>query len=145
MAVKTPGTDPDISMTNAQYVPQVSGDKFAGEDLPAGRLCYMENGDSGTQGRIYLAQPNDGAGSPSADHRGRVLGVTARSHKAGEPVTLFGPGTLVRYSDGGLTPGNLYYVGTDGQIDDSTTLNDDQGIAIALTTDAYILLRYGHD
>ena len=65
---------------------------------------------------------------------GQFLGVAARAALAGEPVTLFGEGAQFQWSSAGaLTPGSPYFVGgTDGTIDDTTTLGDTLGSFVAI-------------
>lgn len=143
MAVVSPGSDPDISLTNAEFVEQISGDFYAGEALSAARLVRVADGAASgeTAGDVYHSQPNDGTATPAADARGQVAGVVARDVPSGQVVTIFGEGTIVQYGGGGLNPGQVYYVGTDGQLDDSPTLNDQEGVALAISSNEYMLMN----
>lgn len=131
MATVTQSSESSVDMSTGVDAPKVADEALkAGEDLPAGRACYIDNGD----GQVYLAQPNDGTATPAADQRGNVVGITARSVNQGEPVTPFGRGVRWKYADAGtLTPGSRYYVGPDGQIEDTAQLNDQTGLFLALT------------
>lgn len=137
MASVTRASDVDIDMSNALYASQIP-DLTAGEDLAAGKLCYVKASD----GKAYLCMKDDGAGTPAADERGRVIGVTARTVKSGQPVTLFGPGVRIRLaSDGTLTPNDPLYVGDNGDLDTAPTTNDPNGVAIAINSTDVLFVR----
>lgn len=142
MANIAPGSDPDIDLSYGTYKRVLSGDMIAGEDLNAGHLVRVSNGDNGeTAGRIYHCQADDGAGSPASDHRGRVIGVVPKNYNQGEPVTVFGEGTRVQWGGGGLPQGDRLYVGDDGQVNDAAQENDQEGVAVAINSDEFVLTR----
>lgn len=142
MSTVAPGSDSDIDLNYGQYFRVLSGDAIAGEALKAGRLVRISDGSgSETAGEIYHCQADDGSGTPAADHRGRVIGVVPKNYNAGEPVTVFGPGTRVYYGGGNLSAGQRYYLGADGKLDDAATQNDQAGVAVAINSDEYLLMR----
>lgn len=121
---------PSLDLNTAKNAPQITG-LFAGEALDICAPCYIASGD----GLVYMSN------STAADEEAEVAGWTGRAVGIGEPVTLFGYGTRMRYA-AGLTPGNIYYLGTtNGRIDTASQVGDAQGVAIALTATDILVTR----
>lgn len=126
MALVTRSTKASMDSERGRFMPHLAGDLYAGEDLDPAAPCYIKASD----GKVYMS---NGTG---ANEAARVHGFTPTAYKAGDPVALFGPGTMFRYSDGNLTPGQPLYVGaTKGRLDTAATTGDDAGVAFAI--DAY--------
>ena len=128
-----PWSGASVDPMTAQYAPQIA-DLKAGSDLPLGACCYIDiNG---------LAQLCD---ATAADEKGSFHGVTGRSVKSGEPVTLLGPGTRLLYdAAAGLTPGMQLFLdvlGTGSLIDTAQT-GDTTGVAVALTTTDIMITNF---
>jgi hypothetical protein len=114
----------DTSTT--MYAFQLSG-KVAGEDLLVGQP-------------VYLKQSDDKIWKFAA---GQVLvGIAARNAKAGQPVTVYGPGTRFHASDTALTA-NVYFAGAGGVIADAATTDDAQGAFIRVSANDLMVIRAG--
>lgn len=121
MTLLTRASDAKIEAVSAVYAPQLAGDLYAGEDLDPVAPCHIE-----ADGLVYMSN------ATAADADANIDGWTMKGYSTGQPVTLFGPGVIAKYSDGGLTPGDTYYVGaTDGRLDDAPTTGDPNGCARA--------------
>lgn len=123
------GASPDTS--TALVGQQLSGDLIAATDLEAGSACRIH-----TDGKVYYSN------GTLANASAKVDGFTPKKYKAGQSVTLHGPG--VRYGYGaGLTPGDNYYLAaTDGRLDTAATTGGTVVIARAVnTTDIVIMAK----
>lgn len=129
MALVTRASDGSIDAVSGAYAPQISG-LVAGEDLDHLAPCYIKSAD----GLVWMCN------ATAANEASEMAGFTPRAVKAGQPVTLFGLGTRMRYGTG-LTPGNFFYLAaTAGRLDTAATVGDNQGVAVVLTaTDILIL------
>ncbi len=101
MPLITRSSRASIDGAQSMYHQTLAGNAIAGETIPAVCACKVN-----ANGTIGIAASADA-----------VVGVTAIDALAGEPVTLFGVQTRARYSDGGLTPGGLLYIGAGGVLD----------------------------
>lgn len=109
---------PSIDASTAQFSNQITG-LMAGEDLLACAPCYIKAAD----GKVY--QSNGTAANEAAG----IDGFSPRAVKSGQPVTLMGVGTRLRYGTG-LTPNNkLYIAATAGRLDTAATTGDAVGVA----------------
>lgn len=121
MALVTPVTPSGDAATN-MYVPQRSGDLYAGEALLACAPCYIKNSD----GLVYMSN-----GTAATEPAG-FDGVTPCAYAVGEAVTLYGIGARFKYGTG-LTPGAKYYIAaTAGRLDTAATTGDAVGVARAI-------------
>ncbi len=110
---------------------QIAAGLIAGEDLDIAAPCYIKSAD----GLVYMSN------GTAANEAAECVGFTARAVKAGQPVTLFGPGSRFGYG-ASLSPGDLLYVGaTAGRLDTAATTGDTVGVARALTATDIIMLR----
>lgn len=108
-----------ISGATASKIPASLG-LVAGEALDAAAPCYIKAAD----GKVYMSN------GTAADEAAELDGFTGKSYVAGEPVTLFGRGTIFHYAASGLTIGAPLYIGaTAGRLDTSTTTGDAVGVA----------------
>jgi hypothetical protein len=90
------------------------------EALDAAAPCYIKASDN----KIYMSN------GTSANEAAEIDGFTGKSYTAGEPVTLFGEGTIFEYAASGLTGGVPLYIGaTAGRLDTATTTGDSTGVA----------------
>ncbi len=117
MAQVARSTRAHLDTGTAQFAPQLSGgvpELRAGEDLDAFAACRIDE----TDGRVYMSS------GAAADANARVVGFTPRSAKTGEPITLFGNGIRLKYSDGLLTTfgAPLYLDTVAGRLNDAPTL-----------------------
>ena len=123
MALITNAADASLDVSTAQFAPQITG-LYAGEDIPACSPCYIKSSD----GKLYLSN------GTAANEAAEFAGVSPRSAKAGQPLTVFGLGARFRLSTG-LTPGDLLYIGaTAGRWDTSATTGDASGTLQVLTS-----------
>lgn len=123
MALLTPSTDISVDMISAEHAPQIA-DLVAGENLLAGAPVYIKSSD----GKVYMSN------GTAANEAAECVGFTARAAVARQKITIFGKGVRFRYSDGALTPGDKYYIGTTaGRLDTATTTGDNVGVAQAIT------------
>lgn len=131
MALITP-VSPSVDASTAQFAPQITG-MMAGEDLLAGAPCYIKASDN----LVYMS---NGTGTTEVSH---CHGFTPRATKAGQPVTLYGPGTRFHYAAGTMTPGTRLYVGaTAGRLDAAATAGDDVGVAFAISSHDIVVAGY---
>ena len=128
-----PWAGASVDPMTAMFAPQIA-DLKAGADLPLGACCYIDN--------AGLAQLCD---ATAADEKGSFHGITGRSVKSGQPVTLLGPGTRLQYDEAaGLTPGAQLFLdvlGT-GSLNDTAQTGDSTGVAVALTTTDIMITEY---
>lgn len=130
MATITRVTAASVDASTAQFAPQITG-LIAGEALDAAAPCYIKS-----DGKVYHS--NGTANNAAA----AVDGFTPRAAAAGQPITLYGPGTRFRYGSG-LTPGASYYLsGTAGKLDDAATTGGTAIIARAINaTDIVVMAK----
>lgn len=122
VVVKSAKASPDVS--TGLVAPQISG-KRCGEDIPSAMMpCHIR-----ADGKIYKAS------GAAADANARISGWSTRPSKINQALTLMGVGLVGRYSDGNLTPGNIYYLGAAGALDTVATVGDAVGCCEAI--DAY--------
>lgn len=130
MALITKSSSLSIDAVTAMYAPQITG-LVAGENLDAGAPCYIKSSD----GKVYMSN------GTAANEAAEIVGFTARSVVAENPVTLFGKGTRFQYASG-LTPGDKYYIGaTAGRLDTAATTGDAVGVAQAITATDIRVIR----
>lgn len=123
MALVTRSTKASLEPNSAITAHRLSGDLFAGEDVEIGPARIAADG--------YVYNSTGAA----ADANAKFDGFITLSAKAGQPVSLFGLGAVIKYSDGGLTPGqDLYIAGTKGRLDSAATTGDAVGVARAIDT-----------
>ena len=129
MTLLTGSAIASIDPVSAQFAPQISGLK-AGEALKLGAFCFID-----TDGDVN--ECDTASGSYSA------LGVTARQVVSGEPVTLFGQGTIIGQYSSGMTPGTMYYLSAadPGSLDSAATVRDGKGSAVAISATDIVVIR----
>lgn len=131
MALVTRDTSASMDASTAMVAPQIPG-LVAGENLDAAAPCYIKASD----GKVYMSN------GTAANEAAGFAGFTPVAKRAGEPVTLFGPGTLFRYGSG-LTPGQKLYIGaTAGRLDNAATVGDAIGVARAITAEIIQITRF---
>lgn len=110
MAVVTKASTASIEGTSAMRADQRSG-LLAGEAIGACDACYIKS-----DGKVWKSN------GTSANAAAKFAGVAAIAAAVGEPVTLFGIGTLVAQYATGMTPGApLYIAATAGAFDTAAT------------------------
>jgi hypothetical protein len=115
----------NLDISTAVNVPQLTG-AVAGEAIPAGNFVYQTS-----DGKLHNT-----VGGALATGQPVCLGVVARTVAAGQPCTVLGNGTRIRYTDPGvLTPGVRYYLSavTNGALGTAASTGDVPGCAIAVT------------
>jgi hypothetical protein len=124
----------DFDLNSVRRAPQISG-LHAGEDgIKKGMPCRVDaNGD--------IVRSN----GTNADVNAQVDGFALRDADQGEPLTLAGEGTRIRYSKAGsLTPPNtLFLAAADGELDNTSTTGDSVGIARAISSEEIIVQNLG--
>ena len=142
MALATRSAQADVDAITAveagNKIPRLPGDPLtAGEDLDAVAPCYIQSSD----GKLYMSD------ATSDDESAEVVGFTAMSYKAGEPVTLFRENTVFHYADDfsgddSIAPGDVLFVGeTAGRLDDTATTGDSAGCAVVLSNQHILVTR----
>ena len=124
------------AIRNGQMLPQLPGNPMrAGEALDPAAPCYIKTSD----GKVYMSN------GTAANEAAEVLGFTGKAYAVDEPVTLFREGTVIKYADGTLTPGNRYYIaGTAGRLDTAATTGAALGVAEALDA-SHLLVTRAHN
>lgn len=131
MALVEPTSRPNFDANSAVYAAQMGGDLYAGENILAGASCYQAS-----DGLVYMSD------ATADDKKAHSDGVSPLARKAGQVVQLYGPGLIFRYSDGGLVPGDDYYLAaTPGRWSDTPTAGDAVGVARARDTMHLRVLR----
>lgn len=137
MANVTPRTTsggPSVDTNTAMFASAPAG-LVAGEDLLACSPCYIKASD----GKVYMSN------GTAATEPARCHGLNADAKKAGEPVTLLGPGTRFGYASG-MTPGaRLFISATAGRFDTAATIGDTAamaGIAFVMTATDAVFAAY---
>lgn len=131
MAVVPKVTRASMDSTTGMLASQISG-LIAGAAIPALAFCYI---DSAT-GKVF---PTD---ATAADQKAQLAGVCPRAANVGEPVTLFGIGTVITYVDGvanPLTPGTRYFLDVTanaGGLNTVATVGDAAGKVQAISASA---------
>lgn len=129
MTLVTRSATASIDASTAMFAPQLTG-LVAGEALDLCSACFIH-----TDGKVYMAN------ATAANAEAVIAGFTARAVSSGEPVTLLGEGTRLKYGSG-LTPGAiLYLAATDGKLDTAATTGDAVGVARAVTATDIVILR----
>jgi hypothetical protein len=119
-----------LDVSTARNAPQITG-LSAGEDLDACAPCYIKSSD----GKAYMCD------ATADNEAAEFAGFAPRAVLSGEPVTLFGLGTRMRYGSG-LTPGDIYYVGaTAGRLDTAQQVGDSVGVAMAVSDTDIVIIR----
>lgn len=108
-----------MDTTTGMFAGQITG-KIAGEDIPIVSPCHIR-----ADGKIYRAS------GAAADPNARISGWNPRAAKAGQACTLVSAPTVFKYSDEGLTPGNILFLSatTPGLLDTAATTGDAVGCA----------------
>src|SRR5690625_811928 len=117
------GLNSTLDASMAATAPQIY-EYTAAEAIESGQAVTLANGE------LALASAGD-----------NILGFAGRSVRAGQKLTVFGPGA--RFGGfTGLTPGALLYLGEDGELDD-TGGEGARPIARAVTdTDIQVIAFY---
>jgi len=110
----------------------------AGEDIVAGSPCYQ--GDTGVYtdaACLCLSVEGDtGVGASQFD------GVAVLDTAAGETVTLFQIGSVIRYEGQSFTIGDFYYCSdTSGLISDAALVTGEKPILKAISADELMVVR----
>lgn len=128
MAVVVKSARASMDATTGMIAPQISG-LIAGAAIPALAFCYID----ATTGKVF---PTD---ATALDQKAQLAGVCPRAANIGEPVTLFGLGTVIKYSDTLLTPGTRYFLdiaANAGGLNTVATTGDPSGKVQAISTSA---------
>ncbi len=116
---------------DANQADQAAAGLIAGQDLDLCSPCYIKTAD----GKVYMSN------ATAVNEAAEFVGFTPRAVKSGQPVTLFGMGTRMRYGSG-LNPGDvLYMAATDGRLDTAPTTGDGQGLVQVLNDTDVIVTR----
>jgi len=130
LVTRASAASPDAS--TAQFAPQITG-KLAGEAIDPCAPCYIKASD----GLVYMSN------GTAANEASRVDGFSAQAAAAGNPVTLYGPGTRFHYGSA-LTIGTVLFAGaTKGRLDDAATVGDWAGCALVISTTEIVVTRTG--
>jgi hypothetical protein len=129
MAVIVKSAKANLDATTGMIAPQVSG-LIAGELLEAVSACRIH-----TDGKVYMSDAS------AADAEANFRGFVARKTRVGEPVTLYGLGTVFKYADGTLTPGASVFMGAaDNQLDTVAQAGRAGAIAQAISTSNIVVV-----
>jgi hypothetical protein len=120
--VVTRAADASFDASTGMVAPQVS-QRILGADV-AGALIPLR---MASDGMLYPAS------AAAANANARIFGWSTRKGRAGEPMSVYGLGAVGRYSDEGLTPGAIYYLGeTAGASSSIATTGDAVGCLQAI-------------
>ncbi|HLM69333.1 MAG TPA: hypothetical protein VK358_17465 [Longimicrobium sp.] len=120
----------NIDGNSAMKAPQIT--KICGEDIDPCAGVYV-----GADDKFYMS---NGAAANKAAHCDGFSPVRA---KAGEALTIYGPGLIIKYSAGTLTPGDDYYLAaTKGRLDSAPTTGDTVGVVRAIDSAHLRVLRF---
>ncbi len=122
----------DLDLNSARRASQISG-LHAGEDgIKRGMPCRVDS-----NGEVVRSNAS------ADDANAQVDGFAARDANEGEPITLMGIGLRMQYNAAGdLTPGDtLYVAAADGELDDTSTTGDANGVARAVSSTDIVIIR----
>ena len=113
-----------MDASTGMVAPQLSGDLYAAELLPAGSPCYIKAAD----GKVYRSN------GTAANEAATFFGFVPRTCQINEPVSLYALGARFKYGTG-LTIGAKYFVSaTVGQLADAASTGGLVAIARAVST-----------
>jgi len=129
--VVTKSAKASIDATTALVNQSITG-LLAGENIAECDLVYIKS-----DGKVWRAT------AAAANAAAKAVGIAPRQANTGEPCTiLVGPGQIAKYSDAGLTPGAILYVGeTAGALSSIATTGDAVGFAQAIDSSNIQLTR----
>lgn len=139
MAEITKSTEADFdanSALDAPRTPNLPG-LVAGEDLKACDACYIAAAD----GKAYKCD------ATAADEKARVAGFALKDYDEGLPVSLYGPGVVLYYSDDfsaeSVDPGAVLFLSDSvaGGLADAATTGDAVGVVQVLDNNHVIINR----
>lgn len=130
MALVTRSASASVDANTAMYAPQISGNLYAGEDLDVCAPCYIKNSD----GKVYMSN------GTAANEAAKFFGFVPRAVKSGQPVTLYGMGTRMRYGSGLSIGAKFYIAATAGRLDTAATTGDAVG-AVVVVSDTDIVVN----
>lgn len=122
MATLTRASSASLDASTGMFAAQISG-LIAGEAIDPVAPCYIKAAD----GKVYMSN------GTAANAAAKVDGFSALAAAAGEPVTLFGPGTRFRYGTGLTIATALFASATAGRLDDAATTGGTVAIAKVIT------------
>lgn len=112
----TKSANASMDATTGMIAPQSSND-ILGEDVTSPATPLEMRSD----GKLWKAS------GAAADSHARIYGWSTRAAKAGMSMTTVGVGTIFKYSDEGLTPGAIYFLGTGGTLSSTASTGDAVG------------------
>ena len=129
MATLTRVAQASVDASTGMFARQTTGSLYAGEALSVCAPCYIKASD----GKVY--QSNGTAANEAA----KFDGITPRACAIGEPVTLLGVGTRMRYGTGLVIGTDLFVSATAGRLDDVASVGGLRAIArVRTATDIQI-------
>jgi hypothetical protein len=133
MALVTRDANASVDGSSAMFVPQITGNIYAGEALSACAACYIKASD----GKVY--QSNGTAATEPAT----FFGFTPEQRNIGEPVTLLGLGLRMRYGTGLTIGAKLFIAATAGLLDTAATTGGLTAVARVITaTDIQVIAQF---
>lgn len=135
MAVVARSARASLDATTGMIAPQISG-LIAGEASTGPAFWYIKAAD----GKAYLTD------ATALDEKAQLAGFCARAVNAGEPLTLHGLGSVIKFADATLTPGAKLFLdvtANKGGLNTVATIGDPAGagVAQAITTSAIRIVR----
>jgi hypothetical protein len=131
MALLTRSTRASMDATTGMFAQQLTG-LVCGEDIDVAAPLYIKSSD----GKLYMSN------GTAANEAAEFVGMSPRAASAGQPLAVFALGARFKYSDGGLTPGDKYFIGaTAGRLDTAATTGGDVAIARAVTAHDIVIIR----
>jgi len=124
----------EFDLNSVRKSSQISGLQAGEDGIKKGMPCRIDS-----NGEVVRSNGS------VADVNAQVDGFALRDADQGEPITLAGEGTRIRYSkSGSLTPPNtLFLAAADGELDNTSTTGDSVGIARAITAEEIIVQNVG--
>lgn len=131
MATVAKSARASFDVSTGMVAGQISG-KRCGEDIPSAVTpCHIR-----ADGLIYKAS------GAAADANARISGWSTKAAKKGKPLTLYSAPAVAKYSDEGLTPGNMLYLGAAGALDTVAQTGDDVGCAECIDASNIRITRF---
>lgn len=129
MALVTKVAQASVDTSTAMFARQTTGNLYAGEALGVCDACYIKASD----GKVYRSN------GTAANEAAKFDGITPRAAAIGEPVTLLGLGTRLRYGTGLTIGTDLFVAATAGGLDTAATTGGLRAIArVRTATDIQI-------
>jgi hypothetical protein len=131
MALVPKSTRASMDTSTGMFSLPIAG-LICGENIDVAAPVYIKSSD----GKLYMSN------GTALNEAAEFVGFSPRAAIAGQPLQVVGINTRFKYSDGGLTPGDKYFIAaTAGRLDTAATTGGTQAIVRAITAHDIVVIR----